>query len=156
MGSLAQEKNAFLRGSGFPCFPVYASVRWYGIDAILWRSTFSVTVKAPKGSNLDTVDALSLQVEEILEQIPEMVSMSVTMSGSSGSIMGSSEESSISCVLVDKNKRDRSTDEIVEEVRNSVKNIAGAEISVSSSSSMGSMMGGGVSVEIYGDDMDKL
>lgn len=82
--------------------------------------------------------------------------MSVTMSGSSGSIMGSSEESSISCVLVDKNERDRSTDEIVEEVRNSVKNIAGAEISVSSSSSMGSMMGGGVSVEIYGDDMDKL
>ena len=94
--------------------------------------------------------------EEILEQIPEMVSMSVTMSGSSSSIMGSSEESSISCVLVDKNERDRSTDEIVEEVRNSVKNIAGAEISVSSSSSMGSMMGGGVSVEIYGDDMDKL
>ena len=120
------------------------------------EGTFSVTVKAPKGSNLDTVDALSLQVEEILEQIPEMVSMSVTMSGSSGSIMGSSEESSISCVLVDKNERDRSTDEIVEEVRNSVKNIAGAEISVSSSSSMGSMMGGGVSVEIYGDDMDKL
>ena len=63
------------------------------------------------------------------------------MSGSSGSIMGSSEESSISCVLVEKNERDRSTDEIVEEVRNSVKNIAGAEISVSSSSSMGSMMG---------------
>lgn len=120
------------------------------------EGTFSVTVKAPKGSNLDTVDALSLQVEEILEQIPEMVSISVTMSGSSGSIMGSSEESSISCVLVDKNERDRSTDEIVEEVRNSVKNIAGAEISVSSSSSMGSMMGGGVSVEIYGDDMDKL
>ena len=120
------------------------------------EGTFSVTVKAPKGSNLDTVDALSLQVEEILEQIPEMVSMSVTMSGSSGSIMGSSEESSISCVLVDKNERDRSTDEIVEEVRNSVKNIAVAEISVSSSSSMGSMMGGGVSVEIYGDDMDKL
>ncbi len=120
------------------------------------EGTFSVTVKAPKGSNLDTVDALSLQVEEILEQIPEMVSISVTMSGSSGSIMGSSEESSISCVLVDKNERDRSTDEIVEEVHNSVKNIAGAEISVSSSSSMGSMMGGGVSVEIYGDDMDKL
>ena len=34
------------------------------------EGTFSVTVKAPKGSNLDTVDALSLQVEEILEQIP--------------------------------------------------------------------------------------
>lgn len=35
MGSLAQEENAFLRSACIPCFPVYASVRWYGIDAIL-------------------------------------------------------------------------------------------------------------------------
>lgn len=36
---------------------------------------FSVTVKAPKGSKLEVVDDLSLQVEEMLEEIPELVSM---------------------------------------------------------------------------------
>ena len=78
--------------------------------------------------------------------------MRVELSGSSGSMRGSGEESSISCELVDKNERTRSTDEIVEDVRNQLKSIAGAEISVYSESSMGSMMGGGVEVEIYGDD----
>lgn len=116
---------------------------------------FSVTVKAPKGSSLETVDALSLKVEALLEEIPELGSMNVSISGGS-TMMGSSEESSISCTLVDKTERDRSTDEIVEEVRNMTKNIAGAQITVSASSSMSAMMGSGVSVEIYGDDMDKL
>lgn len=121
------------------------------------EGTFTVTVKAPKSSKLEVVNELSLQVEQILEQIPELQTMNVSLSGSSGSIMGGeSEESSISCKLVDKNDRNRSTEEIVEEVRNNTKNIAGAEITVSASSSMSSMMGGGVSVEVYGDDIDKL
>lgn len=116
---------------------------------------FTVEVKAPKGSSLETVNALSLQVENILESLPELVSMDVSISGGS-TMMGSGEESSISCTLVDKKEREKSTDEIVEEVRNMTKNIAGAEITVSASSSMSSMMGGGVSIEIYGDDLDKL
>ena len=120
------------------------------------EGSFSVTVTAPKGSKLEVVNNLSLQAEEILEQIPELESMRVELSGSSGSMRGSGEESSISCELVDKNERTRSTDEIVEDVRNQLKSIAGAEISVSSESSMGSMMGGGVEVEIYGDDTDTL
>lgn len=82
--------------------------------------------------------------------------MRVELSGSSGSMRGSGEESSINCELVDKNERTRSTYEIVEDVRNQLKSIAGAEISVYSESSMGSMMGGGVEVEIYGDDTDTL
>ncbi len=117
---------------------------------------FTVTVKAPKGSQLEVVNALSLQAEEVLEEIPELVSMSVSLSGSSGSMMGSSEESSITCELVDKTERNRSTDEIVEEVRTMLQSVAGAEISVSSSSSMSSMFSGGVEVEITGDDLDKM
>lgn len=119
------------------------------------EGTFSVTVKAPKGSSLETVNALSAEVESLLEEIPELVSMNVSISGGS-TMMGSSEESSISCTLVDKSERDRSTEEIVEDVRNMTGSVAGAEIMVSASSSMSAMMGGGVSIEIYGDDMDKL
>lgn len=123
------------------------------------EGTFTVTMKAPKGSKLEVVNDLSLKVEEILEKIPEMKSMTVSMSGSSSGMgfMGSgNEQSSISCELVDKTERSKSTDQIVEEVRNLTKGIAGADITVSVSSNMASMMGGGVTVEIHGDDLDTL
>lgn len=124
------------------------------------EGTFTVTVKAPKGSKLEVVDELSLKVEKILEKIPELKSMTVSMSGSSNSMnpnSGESEESSISVELVDKTERSKSTDEIVEEVRNLTKGIAGANITVSASSNMSRMMGGGgVTVEIYGEDLNIL
>lgn len=122
------------------------------------EGTFSVTVKAPKGSKLDVVNDLSLKVEEILEEIPEMKTITVSMSGSSGTgpSRGGSEESSISCELVEKTERSKSTDEIVEEVRNLTKDIAGADIAVSASSTMARTMGGGVTIEIYGDDLNIL
>lgn len=124
------------------------------------EGTFSVTMEAPKGSKLEAVNELSLKVEEILEKIPEMKTMTVSMSGSSSgmsSLMGGgSEESSISCKLVDKTERSKSVDEIMEEVRNLTKDIAGVKITVSASSSMSSMAGGGVTVEIFGEDLDTM
>ena len=121
------------------------------------EGTFSVTVEAPSGSRLEVIDELSLEVEEMLEQIPEMENISVTLSGSGGesSIFSSSGTSTINCELVDKTERKRSTEEIVEEVRNATKSIAGANITVSATSSM-SIGGGAVQVEIYGDDLDTL
>lgn len=123
------------------------------------EGSFTVTVSAPKGSSLETVNNLSLQAESIIEEIPELSSMTVSMSGSSSAMsamMGGANESSISCELVDKTERSRSTDEVVEDLRNKLSGIAGAEISVSSSSSMMSMTGSGISVEIYGDETDVL
>ena len=123
------------------------------------EGTFNVSVEAPKGSKLEVVNELSLKVEDILENIPEMKTMTVSISGSSGgmgSIMGGSERSTIRCTLVDKTERSKSVDEIMEEIRKLTKNIAGAKITVSSNSSIGSMAGGGVTVEIHGEDLDVM
>ncbi|HRS20417.1 MAG TPA: efflux RND transporter permease subunit [Clostridia bacterium] len=123
------------------------------------EGTFNVTVEAPKGSKLEVVNEISLKVEEILEKIPEMKSMTVSMSGSSGgmnSLRGGSERSSIGCVLVDKTERRKSLDEVMEEVRQLTKSVAGAKITVSSSSSMSSMIGSGVTIEIQGEDLDTM
>ncbi|HWR61459.1 MAG TPA: efflux RND transporter permease subunit [Clostridia bacterium] len=124
------------------------------------EGTFNVSVEAPKGSKLEAVNELSLKVEEILEKIPEMEAMTVSMSGSSGgmgSLMGGgSNASTIRCTLVDKTKRDRGLDEIMEDVRNLTKNVAGAKISAQSASNMNQMAGGGVTVEIHGDDLATL
>ena len=123
--------------------------------------TFSVTVEAPKGSQLTTIDELSLQVEKQLEAIPELTGMTVSMSSSSSGLNalrsgGGSEKSNIAVQLLDKKERDRSVNEIMEAVRISSKKIAGAKVTVSAARSMGSMGGSGVSVEIYGDNLDVL
>jgi len=91
------------------------------------EGTFSITVKAPSGSKLEVIDNLSLQVESMLEEIPELLEVSVSISGGTGMMSTGSNESSISCELVDKNDREKNTDEIVEEVRTMVKAIAEAE-----------------------------
>lgn len=119
------------------------------------ESKFNVIVKAPKSSKIETIDVLSLQVEQILGKIPELKSMSVSISDSQ-TANTSGEQSLIACEVVDKNERERSTEEIIEEVRTITKNIAGADVSVSASSSMSAMLGGGVTVEIVGESMDNL
>lgn len=124
------------------------------------EGTFSVTVETPKESKLEAVNKISLKVEELLEKIPELETMTVSMSGSSGGMQslagGSSETSTISCKLVPKSKRDRGLEEIMEDVRNLTKNIAGAKITVATSSNMSAMAGGGVTVNIKGADLETL
>ncbi|MBP3307112.1 MAG: efflux RND transporter permease subunit, partial [Anaerotignum sp.] len=65
---------------------------------------------------------------------------------------------SVTINLVDKDDRDRSTDEVCEEIEGLLADIPGADITVSSSSSaMGSMGGGGdVTMNIYGYDNKTL
>jgi len=125
------------------------------------EGTFTVTVEAPKGSKLEVINELSMKVEEILEKnVPEMKTMTVSLSGSSGGggpmMGGGGGTSTIRVKLVDKTERNRSVEEIVEAVRNLTKDIAGAKITASSSSNIGSMAGGGVTLEIFGEDMDTL
>lgn len=118
----------------------------------------SVTATAPSGANLAYINDYSIQIEDMLQQIPEIKKISANISGSSGGRRSGSSQTSIRCTLVDKNDRQRSTDEIVEEVRQMTKNMAGVKISVSASSSSGFRGGGGSgsSVSIYGEDTEVL
>ena len=120
------------------------------------EGSFTVTIEPPKGSKVEVINDLSLQVEEILEALPELKTISVAVTGTTSSFMTSGNQSSISCTLVDKAERRKSTSEIIEEVRHHVSRIPGANITVSEASSMLSMVGGGVTVEIMGDDLDTL
>lgn len=120
------------------------------------EGTLNITVESPKGSRTEVVNELSLKVEKILEEVPEMKVVSVSISNGSSIMGGGSNSSSITCDLGDKNDRKRSTSEIAEEIRNAVKNVAGANITVSESSSMSSMAGGGVTIDVYGEELDGL
>lgn len=123
----------------------------------------TVTITPPAGSSLDVINNLSSQAEGYLSQIPEVTTLTASITGpSSGSVSmtslfsSSSSQSMITATLVDKTERSKSTDDIAEEIRHLLTQLAGCEITVSSASSMGSLAGGGVEIEIYGDDTNTL
>lgn len=120
------------------------------------EGVITVTVEAPKGSSTETVNKLSLEVEKVLEGIEESELTAVSISDGSSAFSSDRNISTITCKLVDKNDRKKSTKEISEEIRNITKSIAGAKITVSENSSMSGMMGSAVTAEIYGEDLDVL
>lgn len=125
------------------------------------EGTFTVTVEAPASSKIETIDALSLEVEKQLEELPELVSMTVSMSKNTTGTMvlrggGGTDTSTIQVKLSDKTKRKRGIDEVIEAVRQSTKTIPGAKITVQASSNLGTMGGSGISIEIHGDNLEVL
>ena len=109
----------------------------------------SVSVSTPTGTELDTTAAIADRVVEISqENIPELESIyHIT----------EPESSSISLVLVDKEDRERSSSDVANDLRPLLADIAGCEITVSTTD-MTAMLGGGsdISVEITGNDYDTL
>ena len=129
-----------------------------GIDfmATMDQGSASVTVELPNGTDLDTTEETALEVLYRLQDIPE-VEMIYASVGTSQMSAGTNS-ASVTINLVDKDDRDRSTDEVCEEIEGLLADIPGADITVSSSSSaMGSMGGGGdVTMNIYGYDNKTL
>jgi HAE1 family hydrophobic/amphiphilic exporter-1 len=125
---------------------------------------FSVSIQMPPGTNLDATDQAARQVERIiLDQVPETVAVltSVGSSGTSGMGFGGGgggdNTASITTRLVDKTQRARSVTAVIEAIRPLVKKIPEATISVNQSSAFGGAnMGGAVSVQVSGDDMNTL
>ncbi len=125
------------------------------------QGAFTVDVQLAQGKVLDETNSVINQVEEYVKDIPE-VDIIYSTAGGSGGMMGSasSNEGQISVKLKDLSQRDRSTSQVVEELREKVKNIAGAEIKINPQTSV---VGGGagsgrspIEVMIQGSDIDQL
>lgn len=118
----------------------------------------SLSIETDRGSSLDDTDAIAAQIEDILIKVPEMKDVYTTV-GSSGGRMNSTSsnnQASITATLADETENGRSTDQIMEELRKSVTAVAGAKIEITKNTTMGSMAGDDISVEIEGDDLDTL
>ncbi len=117
----------------------------------------NVSLSLPAGSETKEVDNVLKEVHEAIQEIPEVTS--VFTSAGSGGIMsiGGGSTGSMSVILSDLSERDRSVKEVSDEIRKIVKDIPGAEISVSESSMMMmGMSGGAISISIKGDDIETL
>ena len=125
------------------------------------QGMFNIDIQLPKGSLIENTNEVSKELEDLLSKIPELETMHVSVGGSnnfSGMGTSNSHSATISVTLKPLTEREKSTSEIVEEVRKSVKSIAGAEIKVTDvSTSFGGMSGGAaVSIQISGADLETL
>lgn len=123
------------------------------------QGVINVSVSLPAGAELEKTDNTLAEIQAAIEKIPE-VQMVFTSSGSSGNVMSigsSSNSGSITVILNDLKERDRSTEKVSDEIRKILKDVPGADSSVSAASIMNMGSGGGaINISIKGDDLDTL
>lgn len=117
----------------------------------------SITIGMPIGSSVEESAAIADRVSAIVEaQVPELDEMYYMASSGSGSMMSGGNSTTMGMTLVDRSERRRTSAEVAADLRTKLQDIAGCEITVSSSGMSGSMSGSDISVEISGDDYDTL
>ena len=115
----------------------------------------NISIEMPNGTDLDTTEETVWEALYRLQDIPEVELMYASVGGSM--LSSGTSSATITMNLVDKTQRERSTQEVCEEVQTLLQSIPGAEITASASSSaMGSFGGADISFNVYGDDSETL
>lgn len=108
----------------------------------------SISISMPIGSQADETAAIADQVSAVIAgQCPELEDMYYIAQDESATMMVN---------LVSKSDRQRSSADVANDLRTALQDIAGCEITVDASSTMGMMSGSDINVEIRGNDYDTL
>lgn len=140
------------------CIVSVLSVSQAGMELIpeMDEGQVSVAVSMPNGSTMEDTAAIEDRIAAIaVDTIPELEQIYYS-TGSSTSIMSSSSGASVTISLVDLDQRDRSAADIAKQLRHDLQDIAGCELTVSTSSTMSMSTDSDISVELIGDDYDQL
>lgn len=125
-------------------------------------SSMTVSITLEDGVAKEETDKVAARAEDIIVDVTgdDLENMMVAVGGSPSSMTGSSASNTAQFMLtmVDEKHRDKDIDDMADEMRTRLADIAGAEISVSVGDmmSMSSSSGSGASVNIYGEDLDVL
>lgn len=120
------------------------------------EGAFSIAVELENGARVQEV---SSAIDEIVEKVIELPELDYLFSNtSSGGLMGGSQNSGqIQGVLVSLDERDRSVFVIMDEIESLIGDMPGVKTTVSAQSSMMGLSGGSaISIELKGDDLDRL
>jgi len=163
-------KRAVLLITGVTLVASLMLIPLVGIEFIpqMDEGLLSVNIELPHGTKLQRTEEIVARVKKIIEAQPEVETVFVTVGsrlGQSSGFMsgeGQSEYARVDVQLVDKNKRQRSTEDVVEVIRKKVQLIPGAEFEVAASDPLmpggGGNMGAGtpIAIEIKGQELDTL
>ncbi|RCW79024.1 HAE1 family hydrophobic/amphiphilic exporter-1 [Halanaerobium sp. DL-01] len=119
------------------------------------QGSFSVTYELPVGTSLSRSNEVSTEIESVLMNIEEIKTVIATV-GSDSQRMSTSSSSHVGIIsvdLVDLAERDRSTAEVMEEIRQKI-NIPDVDLTVEEQQDFGG--GAPVNVKLFGDDLDVL
>ncbi|KXG44631.1 efflux RND transporter permease subunit [Tepidibacillus decaturensis] len=122
------------------------------------QGEINIDVTLPQGTLLQETDQTVANIESKLSGIPEVKTV-FTSAGNGGAFamgIGNSNIGNLYVKLVPLAERDRSTDEVMEEIRQVTKKIPGAEVKVSQIQSGGFGSGSPISIMISGDDLTVL
>lgn len=156
---ITHRKTAMLASTGMIVLFVGAAAM-AGVEMMpsMDQSMVSITIETPIGAEMDEKAAFADRVVDIATaSTPEIESLYYT-TGSAGSMMSSASATGVTLNLVPGKERDRSSEEIANDLRRKTADIAGCEISVSASGAMdmSAMTGSAISVTLTGDDYDEL
>ena len=140
------------------CVISVVSIAAAGMELIpeMDQGQISVSISMPNGSTMEDTAAIQDRIAGIvMDTVPETEQIYYS-TGDSTSIMSSASGASVTVSLVDLDKRDRSAQEVTKQLRRDLADIAGCEITVSASESMGMSTDSDISVELTGSDYDQL
>jgi len=117
----------------------------------------SVSVELPKGAVLEDTARIATEVEEIVKQTKEVKTI-FTSIGGTGQMMGGSSGavSQMQVKVGSRTERERSTDEIMEDLRNRLKTVTGAKVTVSGGAQQEMAGGSPIDIAIKGKDLAVL
>lgn len=108
----------------------------------------TVSVSTPIGSEVEQTTAIADRVVEVVEEtVPELDTIYYT---------SQAESASVNLSLVDKSRRSRTSQQVANDLRTALADIAGCELTVSASDMTALMGGQDISVDITGTDYNTL
>lgn len=115
-----------------------------------------VEIELPEGSQVQQTETVVGQVAKIVDATPEVTSVFSQSGAGTGQGETRSEFGYVTARLLDQAERQRTTADVVEDIRRRVTTVPGAEIRVSESGGMHGYFGSPIQVKVKGNDMDVL
>ncbi len=139
--------------------------RGFSFMPVMDSSEISLSLQMPEESTLEETAAVSDEIIRRVSGIEGIETVGAMLSAGTSSMLGldfgggSENVTSVTMYVIPQEDADRSISELAEEIRTVCDGLEG-RISVSSSNDMGSMLsamsGSGVSIRLYGEDLDDM
>jgi len=121
------------------------------------EGVISVSIELPEGSSLDDSDKMCNKIEDIIKENKYVKDIFTTVGsgGMTSMLGGSTSNMSTITVTLNENRR-KSTEDVVQQIREGVKDLSGAIISVEASNNTMAMSSDEIEFQFSGNDDEKL